>query len=328
MLKRLTIADSRFLNPSTSERYIQLYCKPQNLEPKTLNLDTNNGRAVAHWIGNPDAEVVIVYCHGGGYAQPANEGNFRHLDRLVKDLNSGRSTQSVAVLMLAYTLVPEAVYPTQLREAAMILTHLVEDTGRPPSRIFVAGDSAGGNLALSLLSHLLHPHPDVFPIKLEQPLGGALLLSPWVGFRTDYLSFETNATLDLLAPIALRKWSAMFLNKAIASNPETDPGVVSGDVWTEACLNPPSWWNGIHHVVGDVFVWWGSHEIFVDPIRELEKNFKEGWADGGGDSSQAIFLESAMEAHVAPIVDTMISGARKGDAQLAIEEWFKGRLQQ
>ncbi|KAF2622391.1 hypothetical protein BU25DRAFT_425778 [Macroventuria anomochaeta] len=132
----------------------------------------------------------------------------------------------------------------------------------------------------------------------------------------------------MLAPLALRKWSAMFLNKANTSKPEADPGPISGDAWTEACLNPSSWWNGMHQVVSDAFIWWGSYEVFVDPIRELEKNFKAGWADGGGDPSRAMFLESAKEAHVGPIVDTMIPGAKKGNAQDGIKEWFKGQLQQ
>ena len=151
MLEHLTIADSRLLSPSTSERYLRLYCKSRNIKPNTLDLDTKQGRVVAHWIGDPDAEAVIMYCHGGGYTQPANEGNFRHLDRLVEDLKNQGGSLSVAVLMLAYTLVPEAVYPTQLREAAIVLAHLVQDTGRSPSNIFIAGDSAGGNLCLSLL---------------------------------------------------------------------------------------------------------------------------------------------------------------------------------
>ena len=328
MLDRLTIADSRYLNVQTSDSYVKSYCKSRGLEPKTLSLDSEDGRALAHWMGDPDAEAVIVYCHGGGYTQPANEGTFQYLPRLVKDLSTDGSNLSVSVLLLAYTLVPEAVYPTQLREIAVVIAHLVRNTGRSPSKIFVAGDSAGGNLVLSLLSHMLHPHPDVFALQLELPLGGALLISPWVGFRTDYPSFSSNATLDLLAPLALRKWSAMFLSKANTSNPESDPGPVSGDAWTEACLNHSSWWHGMHQVVSDVFVWWGSHEVFVDPIRELEGNFKAGWTNSGGELSRTIFLESAKETHTAPIVDTVISAAKKGDAQVLIEEWFKGRLQQ
>ncbi|KAF9690738.1 hypothetical protein EKO04_011321 [Ascochyta lentis] len=327
MLDYLTIADSRYLNPQTSDRYVRLYCRSRGLEPKSLEIHSEDGRAVAHWIGDPDAESVILYCHGGAYTQPANAGNFRYLASFVKTLNNRPKSRRVSVLLLAYTLAPEGVYPTQLREAAVVLTHLIRETGRSPSNIFIAGDSAGGNLALSLLSHLLHPHPDVFAIKLGCPLGGVLLISPWVGFRTDYTSFTANATLDMLTPLALRKWGAMFLGKANDSNPEADPGPISGDSWTEACLNPPSWWNGMHQVVSDTFIWWGGYEVFGDPIRELEKNLNEGWATGGGDLNRVRFFESAREAHVAPIVDTMIPGAEKSDAQVVIEEWFKGRLQ-
>ncbi|KZM24300.1 hydrolase [Ascochyta rabiei] len=327
MLDYLTIADSRYLNPQTSDRYVRLYCRPRGLEPKSLEIDSKNGRAVAHWIGDPDAEAVILYCHGGAYTQPANAGNFRYLAGLVKTLNNKPRSRSVSVLWLAYTLAPESVYPTQLREAAVVLAHLIRETGRSPSEIFIAGDSAGGNLAFSLLSHLLHPQPDVPAVKLECPLGGVLLISPWVSFRTDYISFKTNATLDMLTPLALRKWGAMFLGKVNDSNPEADPGPISGDSWTEACLNPPSWWNGMPQVVSDAFVWSGAYEVLNDSIRELEKRFMEGWATGGGNLNRVRFFESAREAHVAPIVDIMIPGVKKSDAQIAIEEWFKGRLQ-
>lgn len=327
MMDRLVIADMRYLNASTSEKYVQSYCKPRGLEPKTLRIDTRDGGAVAHWIGDPDADVVILYFHGGGYTQPANEGNFRYLAGLVRVLNSDATKPSVSVLLLAYTLVPEAVFPTQLREAAVVVRHLVYQTGRSPSRILLAGDSAGGNLALSVLSHMLHPHPDVFALKLKQPLGGALLLSPWVSFRTDYPSFTTNATLDMLGPVAMRKWSAMFLDKASSSDPEADPGMVSGDAWTEACLNPSSWWINMHQIVSDMFIWCGDHEVFLDPIRELEKHLQAGWSDGGGDPSRVVIAESAKESHVAPMVETMIPGAKKGDAQVAIETWLMSRVQ-
>jgi hypothetical protein len=38
-------------------------------------------------------------------------------------------------------------------------------------------------------------------------------------------------------------------------------------------------------------------------------------------------MESARDAHVALIVDTMIPGAKKSDAQVAIEEWFGARVE-
>jgi acetyl esterase/lipase len=329
MMNRLMIADARYLMAPTSEGYVNSYCKTQGQKPRTLELNNENGEGTAHWIGDPDADAVVLYCHGGGYTQPASMGHYRYLSRLVKDLNETQSKASISVLMLAYSLAPEAVHPMQLREAAVVLEHLIHDTGRSPSKLFLAGDSAGGNLVMSLLSHVLHPHPDVFRLQLESPLGGVLLLSPWVGFRTDYPSFKRNADLDLLSPFALRKWSAMFLGKANTINPEADPGPISGDQWTDVCLNLSSWWEGMHHVSISVFIWWGAHEVFADSMRELERNFRTGWTDGGGDREQVVLLESVGEAHVAPISDTMLpGGGKKSDAQLEIEEWLESRLPQ
>jgi len=296
------------------------------MTPNTDYIDVNDGNKVAaHWLGSPAAEHVVLYLHGGGYTQSANEGNFQYLLRLVRDLNIEKQG-SLAVLILAYTLAPEATHPTQLREAAAALPHLLSKTGRSSSKIFVSGDSAGGNLALALLSHALHPHPDVPAIRLDKPLGGALLYSPWAGFSTDFASFD-NVKLDMLTPLALRKWSAMFLDKANTVDSEADPGPISGDAYTESCKNPTTWWNGLHQVVSDVFVTYGSYEVLADPIKELEKHLKAGWADGGGDPSRVVFLEGAKEAHIAPIVDIMTpSGKVKSSTQIAIEEWYKARL--
>lgn len=51
-------------------------------------------------------------------------------------------------------------------------------------KIVIAGDSAGGNLTLGLISHLLHPHPDVPKVELSGPLATTILISPWVKFTT------------------------------------------------------------------------------------------------------------------------------------------------
>lgn len=325
MLSNITISQSRYLNASTSERYFQ-HCHAFELSPATLKVPTKEGDISAHWLGPTNAVTIVLYCHGGGYTQSANHGNFRYMTRLVNDTNSNKACKSVSVLVLAYTLAPEAIYPTQLREAAAVLSYVTNDLGRSPSDIIISGDSAGGNLAISLLSHLQHPHPDVVPVTLRQPLGGAMLYSPWTGFSTTYPSFE-NEKLDMLSPLALRKWSAMFMGKANPIDPERDPGPVTGDDWTEPCRNSSSWWSGLHSVVSDIFVHYGSHEVLADPIKELEVSLKAGWADGGADLDRIIFFEAPGEAHIAPIVDIMSPGNNvKSTAQVAIEEWFQARL--
>jgi acetyl esterase/lipase len=328
MLDHITISQSRYLQKSTKEQYL-IHCKEQNVAPNTVYIATDDGGKIAgYWIGSSDAHTVIYYLHGGGYTQPATEGNYKHAVRLIDDLNNLGGKRSIAVLMLDYTLVPEATHPTQLREAVAGLAHLLTDTGRKPSDIFLSGDSAGGNLAMALLSHTLHPHPDVPTLKIDQPLGGALLYSPWVGFSTDYPSFD-NYKLDVMSAIVLRKWSAMLLNKSDPSNPEADPGPITGDAYTEACKNPASWWKGMHSICSDIFVCYGSDEVLADAIKEWESPMKKGWVEGGGDSSRVMFLQGAREAHVAPIIDVMTPGANlKSNTQSAIEEWYKARLRQ
>jgi len=328
LVDRLTIAQSRYLIPTTTEQYLA-FCNKHGLRPSMLQAKGPHGEIAAHWIGSPDADTLIVYFHGGGYTQPATAGCFIYLERLVRDINSDKTCRSVAVLMPAYTLAPEATHPTQLSQGATVLSHLIHDCSRPPSSIFLFGDSSGGNLLLSILSHALHPHPQVPALSLEQPLGGMLLLSPWTSFHTDYPSFEANKTLDILTPLALRRWSAMFLGTTGPAVPESGPRPIYGDTWTEASLNAASWWHGSHNVVSDIFVWSGGFEVFRDPIRELKQHLTTGWVDGGADPDRLVFVETAQEAHIQPIIDAVHANTNstKGDAQVAIEAWVKARLQ-
>ena len=83
-------------------------------------------------------------------------------------------------------------------------------------QIFIAGDSAGGNMAFSLMSHLLHPHAEVTnKISMDEPLAGAILISPWVKFPPDDDSIKRNATSDMVTPDAAKRWSSLFMGKMI-----------------------------------------------------------------------------------------------------------------
>lgn len=321
---RSTIPQLRYLSPSTTQLYIA-HCKRRKLEPKTVVVEGDEGRVAAHWIGDSRSKKVVLHFHGGGFTQAANDAVLEYTFRLVEDLNQEGGGRSVAVLLLAYSLAPEATHPTQLREAVAMLSHLIK-IGRAPSDMFISGDSAGGNLALGLLSHLLNPHADITAVQLQEPLGGVMLYSPWVSFRTDYSSYN-NESLDMMSPPALRRWAAMLLNKANPANAEADPGQIQGDPWTEACLNPASWWNSLPQVVSDIFVSYGSYEVFADPIRHLEVKLKQGWTNGQGAEDRVIFLQAAKEAHIAPITDVIVFGkSNKSKAQIAIESWYKARL--
>lgn len=89
---------------------------------------------------------VIVFYHGGVWIV----GNFENHKRLVRDLVVG--TGAVAVFV-DYTLLPHAKYPTQINEAYATLQWVAqhgEEISVDPSRIAIAGNSVGGNMAAAI----------------------------------------------------------------------------------------------------------------------------------------------------------------------------------
>jgi hypothetical protein len=72
-------------------------------------------------------------------------------------------------------------------------------------------------MALSLISHLLHPHSDVQKTDLAEPLAGALLISPWTSFDTTVDSVKRNETSDYVTGPAAIRWSSSFLGDISAT---------------------------------------------------------------------------------------------------------------
>ena len=89
---------------------------------------------------------AVLYMHGGGWIF----GSARSHGRLAADL---AVASDAAVLFIEYALAPEARYPVQVEQCygvARWVTEHGESHGLDPSRIAVAGDSAGGNMAAVL----------------------------------------------------------------------------------------------------------------------------------------------------------------------------------
>ena len=86
---------------------------------------------------------VVMYFHGGGWVL----GGFNTHDRLVREL---ANKANVTVVFVNYTPSPEAKYPVAL-EQAYAATKWVAQNGQTihvnSSRLAVAGDSVGGNMA-------------------------------------------------------------------------------------------------------------------------------------------------------------------------------------
>jgi acetyl esterase/lipase len=93
--------------------------------------------------GKNEVLPVVVYFHGGGWVL----GGFDTHERLVREISN---KANVVVVFVNYTLSPEAKYPTAI-EQAYSATKWVAENGQiinvDSSRLAIAGDSVGGNMA-------------------------------------------------------------------------------------------------------------------------------------------------------------------------------------
>jgi acetyl esterase/lipase len=97
-------------------------------------------------LGASGALPAVVYMHGGGWIL----GNAGTHDRLVRELAVGADA---AVVFVEYDRSPEARYPVAIEQgyaAAQWITRDGAAEGLDASRLAVAGDSVGGNMAAAL----------------------------------------------------------------------------------------------------------------------------------------------------------------------------------
>ncbi|EMF29331.1 alpha/beta hydrolase [Streptomyces pseudogriseolus] len=107
-------------------------------------------------VGSSGVLPVILYVHGGGWIL----GNAGTHDRLVRELAVGAEA---AVVFVEYDRSPEAKYPAAIEQAyatARWITSEGSGEGLDASRLVVAGDSVGGNMAAAL-THLAKRRGDV-----------------------------------------------------------------------------------------------------------------------------------------------------------------------
>jgi acetyl esterase/lipase len=194
---------------------------------------------------------VIPRCTGGGFVLPAIPAHLQFATALIQELNA--NGYELAVFFVRYTLLPRQTYPTQLRQAVEALRYLVTETNRSLAVVYLGGDSAGANLALSTLHHISRPHPKIDPLDSSAPLAGVFGLGPWINFSTDGPSFTQNANKDLLTKGALERWAKGYL---AGKEP---------DSWSEPARAPVEWWTE------RILILAGSDEVLFSSIDGFAK---------------------------------------------------------
>lgn len=127
-----------------------------------------------------DKRHVILYCHGGGYTS----GNLGYARILAAKL---AAVTGYEVLAFEYRLAPEHTYPAPLEDAMKAWDYLMH-LGYGARDVVVAGDSAGGNLAL-VLAMLLRDAGRLLPRRL-------VLLSPWTDMTASGKSYQEHRDDD------------------------------------------------------------------------------------------------------------------------------------
>ncbi|CAE6355941.1 unnamed protein product [Rhizoctonia solani] len=136
-----------------------------------------------HGVGHRVPERVILYLHGGAY-YVFDAATHRLITVPLSKYADAR------VFAVNYRLAPETRFPGALHDAVHAYRRLTDELHVPPSRILIAGDSAGGGLALALLMYLRDE-------GYELP-SGAILFSPWVDLTMSCDSWDSNADVDVV----------------------------------------------------------------------------------------------------------------------------------
>ena len=95
------------------------------------------------------AKANIVYLHGGGWVVGNNRTHLGAMARLAE-------RTACAVVGIDYALAPEAPFPQGLNDCSWAWRWLRAQPGAMRRPWFVAGDSAGANLALAMMLDLRH----------------------------------------------------------------------------------------------------------------------------------------------------------------------------
>lgn len=151
-----------------------------------------------------ESDPTILYLHGGGYVvcSPAT-----HRDLIARIAVAARA-RCVAI---DYRKAPEHPFPAAIDDAEAAYRALVA-SGVPESRLFVAGDSAGGGIALALMLRL-KASGSTMP-------RAAVLLSPWVDLETSGVSINEHSKYDYLPPLGLPWAIGHYLQGQDPKHPE------------------------------------------------------------------------------------------------------------
>jgi epsilon-lactone hydrolase len=175
-----------------------------------LVTEVTAGGVPAHWLAAPEADArrVLLFLHGGGYEL----GSLRSDGELAARL--GRAS-GMRVLFPEYRLAPEHPFPAAIDDVLAAWRWLRTGQDLSATSIAVAGDSAGGGLAVALL---------VATRDAGEALPAAALMSPTVDLTSSGASMAERADQDPIStPAVLHQFASDYLAGADPKTPLASP---------------------------------------------------------------------------------------------------------
>lgn len=246
-------------------------------EPTAVTYEETEVAGIAALRAAPieaDAELMVVYFHGGGFISGSKETHRKLAGHLAKVVGA-------PVLVPDYRLAPEHPFPAQVEDARAIFRALL-DGGHEPGQIALAGDSAGGYIAVAAALGLVRDG--------ESVPAGLVAFSPWFDLAAEGATFDSHAGVDIAISRELADGtSPLFLGGYSATDPEVNL------MYADLAGLPPA------------FLTCGSHETLLDSV--------ERFADSARHSGVDVTLQVADEL---PHVYQLLAGRlREADASIS-----------
>ncbi|KAH9073686.1 hypothetical protein Ae201684P_003189 [Aphanomyces euteiches] len=212
-----------------------------SLGPKTSWPPLQTDKFEAIWYGdglNDDAcDAIVLYIHGGGFVLGRADMNAKAIVGLLSTAKAEHN-KTLLGLGLDYKLAPEHKFPSQLHEALAAYEYLTTQSSKP---ILLVGDSAGGNLVLSLL------------LALKQPAFAPSCCGRY--------GLSVNRDTDFVGADNLSHCARAYIGTASAKDPMVSP--ILGDF--RGCC--------------PMLIHYGGKEVFEDDIDILCERLKEQQVD-------------------------------------------------
>ena len=187
---------------------------PQQAVPGASFTAESVGDIRGEWArGKAPAVGAMLYLHGGGY--------FACSPTTHRPITGGFAVRGFAVFAPAYRLAPEHPFPAAVEDALACYRALLALHGA--GRLVVAGDSAGGGLALATLMAARDA-------GCAMP-AGLVLFSPWTDLAATGASIQANAAREsMLVGTRIPEVAALYLQGTQPKTPLASPlyGDLSG----------------------------------------------------------------------------------------------------